>query len=195
MPISQFTGYGPGNSFVNGFYSTTAGVNSAQLNKNADGSYMNPWSVDWTDYSGTHHTDPLDINCHCFDPTKTQVLNPLAWSNVPDGQFANDLSALRFFRGFRNPTENVNLSRNFRIREGMSLNIRAEFNNVFNRMKYSQLTNGANSGAIFLGNFTAAPTLQTGKNAGLYGGGFGTVVPTAGTFGNRTGTLVARFTF
>ena len=57
-------------------------------------------------------------------------------------------------------------------------------------MQYSQLTTPIN-----LGNFAAAPTLQTGRNAGLYGGGFGTVVPTAGTFGNRTGTLVARFTF
>ena len=62
---------------------------------------MNPWSVDWTDLNGVHHTDPLDINCHCFDPTKTQVLNPKAWTNVPDGQWANDFSSIRGFRGFR----------------------------------------------------------------------------------------------
>ncbi len=55
-PISNFLGYGPG---------------PAQLIPG-----MSPWSVDWTDNSGTHHTDPLNINCHCFDVTKTQVLNP-----------------------------------------------------------------------------------------------------------------------
>jgi len=58
-------------------------------------------------------------------------------------------------------------------------------------MQYSQLTTPIN-----LGNFAAPPTIQaTGKNAGLYSGGFGTVVPTAGTFGQRTGTIVARLTF
>ena len=61
LPISQFLGRGPG---------------GAQLKKNADGSLMSPWSVDWTDNCGKHHTDPLDINCHCFDPTKTVVLIP-----------------------------------------------------------------------------------------------------------------------
>ena len=75
LPISNFLGRGPG---------------PAQLKTGADGNPMNPWSVDWTDYSGVHHTDPIDINCHCFDPTKTVVLNPNAWTNVPDGQWAND---------------------------------------------------------------------------------------------------------
>ena len=51
--ISRWLGRGPG---------------FAQLKKDAEGSYMSPWSVDWTDLSGAHHTDPLDINCHCFDP-------------------------------------------------------------------------------------------------------------------------------
>ena len=53
---------------------------------------MSPWSVNWTDYSGNHHTTPLDINCHCFDPTTTQVLNPAAFTNVPNGQFAANQS-------------------------------------------------------------------------------------------------------
>ena len=62
---------------------------------------MSPWSVDWTDNSGTHHTDPLNINCHCFDVTKTVVLNPAAFTNVPDGQFAANQGSIRSFRGFR----------------------------------------------------------------------------------------------
>jgi hypothetical protein len=54
---------------------------------------MNPWSVNWTDLQGNHHTDPLNINCHCFDPTTTQVLNPAARTNVLNGQFAANESS------------------------------------------------------------------------------------------------------
>jgi hypothetical protein len=166
-PISNFLGYGPG---------------PAQLIPG-----MNPWSVDWTDYSGTHHTDPLDVNCHCFDPTKTVVLNPAAWTNVPNGQFAANQSSLRWFRGIRAPSENANFGRTFRIKERASLNIRVEFTNVFNR---TQLP------LIALGNFASAPVKFTsGPNTGLYSGGFGTLNPTAGTAGARTGLFVARFQF
>jgi hypothetical protein len=176
-PINQFLGYGPG---------------SAQLKQNADGSYMNPWSIDWTDYSGKHHTDPLNINCHCFDVTKTQVLNPAAWTNIPDGQWGAQQDAIRNFRTQRQPTENANFSRNFRIKEGINFNVRVEFQNIFNRMQY---------GAIGGGNFGATPTkfgLTNGAptiNTGLYSGGFGTIVPINGTAGQRSGSFVARLTF
>jgi Carboxypeptidase regulatory-like domain/TonB dependent receptor-like, beta-barrel len=188
VPISQFLGYGPGAVGCFGC--------GAQLKKGTDGNSMNPWSVDWTDYSGTHHTDPIDINCHCFDPTKTVVLNPSAWENVPNGQFAADTSTLRFYRGFRTPTENANFSRNFRITERVQLNVRVEFNNIFNRLQYGSLTNGTGLTPFNLGNFASAPTtFKTGATAGLYSGGFGTIVPLAGTNGMRTGTLIARITF
>ena len=174
VPISQFVGYGPG---------------TAQLKKNADGSYMSPWSTDWTDYGGKHHTDPIDVNCHCFDPTKTIVLNPNAWENIPNGQFAPDNSSLRFFRGVRYPTENANISRNFRIKERVQLNVRVEFNQVLNRMQLPQPTTARV-------NFASSPTKFTsGANAGLYSGGFGTIVPLSGTTGMRTGQLIARITF
>jgi Carboxypeptidase regulatory-like domain/TonB dependent receptor len=167
VPISDFLGYGPG---------------PAQLIPG-----MSPWSQNWTDYNGVHHTTPLNINCHCFNPTTTDVLNPAAFQNVPNGQFAADQSSIRSFRGMRVPVENANFSRNFRIRERMSLNVRAEFTNIFNRLQYP---------VINLGNFTSAPTLYTsGPSKGLYSGGFGTIVPEAGTTGQRAGTLVARFSF
>jgi len=170
-PISNFLGYGPG---------------PAQLIPG-----MSPWSVDWTDYNGTHHTDPLDINCHCFDPTKTQVLNPKAWTNVPDGQFAANQSSIRSFRGFRTPLESANFGRNFRIKERVNLNLRVEFTNIFNRMLYSSLTT-----PIALGNFASAPVpFTTGPNKGLLSSGFGVVNPTAGTSNQRSGTFVARFQF
>jgi hypothetical protein len=43
--------------------------------------------VDWTGYNGTVHHTPLNINCHCFNPATTVVLNPAAFENVPNGQF------------------------------------------------------------------------------------------------------------
>ena len=171
-PISQFLGYGPG---------------SAQLKTDANGNYMNPWSVNWTDYSGTVHTDPIDINCHCFDPTKTVVLNPAAWSNIPDGQFGAQQGTLRFYRGVRQPEENVNFSRNFRFKERVTLNVRVEFNNIMNRMRLPGPVGG---------NFATNPTLFTsGANTGLYSGGFGTMSVLSGTSGQRTGTFVGRITF
>ncbi|HWF10183.1 MAG TPA: carboxypeptidase-like regulatory domain-containing protein [Bryobacteraceae bacterium] len=176
VPISNFLGYGPG---------------PAQLIPGA-----NPWSVDWTDLSGKHHTDPLNINCHCFDPTRTQVLNPASWTNVPNGQFAANESSIRSFRGIRIPVENANFGRDFRIKERYSLNIRVEFTNIFNRLQLPTAAGAA--GGINLGNFTSAPTKFTsGANTGAYSGGFGTIVSplTGSVVGQRAGTLVARFTF
>ena len=172
LPISNWLGRGPGG--VNG---------AAQIKLDANGQPMNPWSVNWTDYDGVKHTDPLNVNCRCFDPTKTQVLNPLAWTNIPDGQWANDFSAIRSFRGIRYPAESGNISRNFRIKEGINLNIRVEFQNAFNRIRLPQVTSAAN--------FNAAPTTQNG----LFNGGFGTIVPISGTTGARTGLFVGRITF
>ncbi len=176
VPISNFLGYGPG---------------PAQLIPG-----MSPWSVNWTDLNGVHHTTPLNINCGCFDPTTTVVLNPAAFTNVPNGQFAADQSSIRSFRGFRIPQENANFGRDFRIKERYSLNIRVEFTNIFNRLQLPTATGAA--GGINLGNFAAAPTKYTsGPFTGLYSGGFGTVVSplTGSVTGQRAGTLVARFTF
>ena len=174
-PLSNFLGYGPG---------------PAQLIPG-----MSPWSVDWYDKSGQHHTTPLDINCHCFDVTKTVVLNPAAFQNIPDGQFAANESSIRSFRGFRYPAENANFSRNFRIKERYVLQIRAEFTNIFNRVQYP--IGGGLTSAVNLGNFTAKPTtFGSGPFKGLYSGGFGTITPeTVGAVNPRAGTLVARFSF
>jgi hypothetical protein len=180
IPISQFLGRGPG---------------GAQLKKDADGNYMNPFSVDWTDYSGTHHTDPLDINCHCYDPTKTVALNPLAWENVPNGQWGADQGSLRFFRGIRLPGENAGFSRNFRIKERVALNVRVEFNNIFNRMQLPNPTTVAALGQAAI-NFASTPTkFTTGASTGLYSGGFGTYTVLSGIGGQRIGTFVARLQF
>jgi hypothetical protein len=173
-PISQWLGRGPGPAqFVAG---------------------QSLWSTNWTDYNGVVHTDPIDLNCHCFDPTKNVVLNPNAWANVPDGQWANNFGSIRDYRGFRYPTENANFGRTFRIKEKVVFNIRAEFSNAFNRTRLPQPASG--NGPPGTPGFATKPTLQsTGPYVGLYSGGFGTVVPTVGTSGYRTGTLVGRITF
>ena len=80
------------------------------------------------------------------------MLNPAAWTNVPNGQFAANESSIRSFRGMRVPVENANFGRNFRIKERMSLNVRVEFTNIFNRLQYP---------AITLGNFASAATQFT----------------------------------
>jgi hypothetical protein len=162
-PISNWLGRGPG---------------PAQL---VDGQSI--WSTDWTDYSGTHHTDPIDINCHCFDPTKNIVLNKNAWQSVPNGQWAaNQATALRYFRGIRRPQENVNISRTFRIKERVNFQVRAELANVFNRLVLPQPS---------VTGFTANPTQANG----VYTGGFGTIVPISGTSGQRSGQIIGRLEF
>ncbi|MEO8099893.1 MAG: TonB-dependent receptor [Acidobacteriota bacterium] len=173
-PINFWLGRGPG---------------SAQL-KTVNGEYMSPFATNWTDYDGKVHAEPIDINCHCFDPTKTLVLNTSAWENIPDGKWAAQTTGVRNYRGIRQPQENANLNRSFRMgKEGrFVLNVRAEFTNVFNRTRLPNPTAG--------GNFTAAPTTQTGgSNNGLYNGGFGTIVPISGTTNVRSGTLIGRLTF
>jgi hypothetical protein len=188
VPLNLFLGRGPG---------------SAQLKKNADGSYMSPFSVNWIDNDGKQRTDPIDINCHCYDPTKNQVLNPLAWDNVPNGQWAADQSDLRFFRGIRQPSENANFARNFKLaKEGrVTLNVRVEFNNVLNRMILPNPSIVAAAGQPAI-NFSSLPTKfgndvngRPTATTGLYSGGFGTFGVLNGVGNQRTGTFVARLTF
>jgi hypothetical protein len=139
----------------------------------------------WTDLDGVHHTDPIDINCHCYDPRTTLVLNPAAWTSVPNGQWAaNQSTVIRSYRGIRYPQENVNFSRTFRMRERINLQIRAEWTNAFNRLRLPQPTATT---------FSSAPTQVNG----IYTGGFGTITPTAGNgvTGQRSGQLIARIQF
>ena len=181
--ISRWLGRGPG---------------SAELKKNPDGTYMNPWSVDWYDLSGNHHTNPLDINCHCFDPAKTVVLNPNAWQVIPDAQWTDDTSTYAFFRGARRPSESANLARNFRIKERYTFQVRMEFVNIFNRSFLP-------APSLAFSPVNTASTLQKASN-GNYIAGFGTFgnLAVSGALaggglglggGQRSGQLVGRFTF
>jgi hypothetical protein len=129
--------------------------------------------------------EPLakDLNCHCFDPSTTFVLNPSAWVNPPAGQFGTSAPYYNDYRYQRRPTENMNLGRTFRIRERMSLNVRGEFSNIFNR---TEVVNPTATNALLT---------QQRNAAGQTTGGFG-YINTLNTFSlPRQGTIVARFTF
>jgi hypothetical protein len=152
-----------------------------------------------------------NLNCGCINPYVDQVLNPAAWANPTNGTFGpgpalaplgGTNAALYYsdFRQARRPQENFNIGRNFRIKERMNLQIRAEFSNIFNRM---QLGNPS----------TVNPLAPNTRNAqGLITGGFGgyplstiaiNAIPTFSANGAvgqlfqqpRQGTLIARFTF
>jgi hypothetical protein len=178
-PVSQWLGRGPGAVGCTGC--------GAQLKKNSDGSYMNPWSVNWTDLDGNKRTDPIDVNCKCFDPNKTIVLNPAAWELVPNGQWAAQTQIIPGFRAARRPNESANLARNFRFGPDnrFALQVRVEFQNIFNRRFLP---------APALGNFATAPTVSNGA----YIAGYGTFgnLSNSGAFGApRSGQFIGRFTF
>jgi hypothetical protein len=127
-----------------------------------------------------------DLNCRCFDPQKDFVLNPQAWVNPPGGQFSTSAAYYTDYRQARRPNESMSLARNFRFGgEGKyTLQIRAEFSNVFNR---TYLNNPTSNNAL---------TVQT-RNAttGLATAGFGFINTGTVQSTPRQGTLVARFSF
>ncbi len=137
-----------------------------------------------------------DPNCHCIDPTKDLVLNPNAWVDAAPGTFGNSAPYYDNFRWQRQPSEALSLGRNFRLagEDKVVLNIRAEFQNVFNRL-YLQIPS--------VGGVTnVSPiTPPTRTAAGQLTGGYGYVnfvnggVANSGGARPRTGQIVARLIF
>lgn len=131
-----------------------------------------------------------DLNCHCFNPNKDFVLNPNAWVDPLPGQFGYSAPYYNDYRGQRRPQESLSVSRVFRLNErGLSVNIRAEFSNIFNRA-YTNNPDSTNAKATQTRQDRNDPTSNVAS-------GFGRI-NTANTFSNflpRQGTIVARFTF
>jgi len=77
----------------------------------------------------------VDPNCHCFDPQHTQVLNPAAFVDAPAGQWSTSAPFYNNFRWQRQPAESMAFARNFKLgkEDRANLQVRAEFQNVFNR--------------------------------------------------------------
>ena len=112
-------------------------------------------------------------------------MNPAAFTDVGPGQFGGAAPYYINNRWQRQPAESLSFGRIFRIRERLQLQIRAEFQNVFNRVFYTQPT-AQNTG-------TAAAFNNPG-GALSAGYGFVNTLNGAGTT-PRTGQLVAKFTF
>ncbi|HEY6340812.1 MAG TPA: TonB-dependent receptor [Bryobacteraceae bacterium] len=128
----------------------------------------------------------VNPNSH-FDPTTQLVLNPNAWVEPPYGTFGGSAPYLNDFRWRRQPAESASFGRVFPIgNEGRyRLQIRAEFQNIFNRLFYSAPVDG----------FITAPTLH-GNPGGSLSGGYGFVNFLNGAGAQpRGGQIVARFQF
>ncbi|HLI85165.1 MAG TPA: TonB-dependent receptor [Bryobacteraceae bacterium] len=124
----------------------------------------------------------VDLNCHCYDPRTTFVLNKQAWQDPLPGQYGTSTAYYNDYRQQRRPQENLSLGRVFPIKERASLSIRAEFDNIFNRTRYPNPTS------------TNALAPQTVNSAGIATAGFGWL-NTAGAGTPRQGQIVARFRF
>jgi len=127
-------------------------------------------------------------NCHCFNiapPANDVMLNYQAWSEPSVGTFSTGAPYYNDYRWQRQPDEEMNIGKKFSIpaghREPMTLQVRAEFFDVFNRAFYS----GPSSG-----NFEVNSTNNTTTSA------FGRVNPSSfGRSQYRTGQFVARLQF
>ncbi len=135
---------------------------------------------------GTKTTMPLsDLNDRsAFDPLTDFVLNPAAWQDPPAGQYSTAPAFYSDFRYPRQPSERLSIGRIFRLREGVSLSIRADFDNILNRM--------------VLGNplltRTPANATQSWSGSGITSSGFGRY-NAASANSQRKGFLVARIQF
>jgi hypothetical protein len=128
-----------------------------------------------------------NIDCRCIDPNNTnqRILNPAAWQDVGAGTISPGSGYYNDYRGPHQVNENMNFGRTFRIREGISLNVRAEFFNVFNR--------------VTLGNPSSSnPTQVTNVNSltgAISGFGYYNIGSTSNFGGQRNGQLIARIRF
>jgi len=139
----------------------------------------------------------VDPNCHCIDPTKQLALNPAAWVEPAYGTFGASAPYFNDFRWQRQPSESMAFGRVFRITERASFQVRAEFQNIFNRLFYSTPSDGAPFG-VGLTTITT-PTGHAnsyGATTGLLSSGFGYVNwVNGGSALPRSGQIVARFSF
>jgi hypothetical protein len=136
------------------------------------------------------------LNCHCIDPNKDFVLNPAAWTDPAAGTFGTSAAYYNDYRFQRHPGEQIGIGRLFPLhREGMSVEVRFEFFNMFNRAQMADPT------------FSNALATQNRNGAGVPTSGFGYINSQSpgdasiidnqtGLGGNpREGQLLVRFKF
>ena len=192
--------YGAILTYQSGQLLTVAKSNNNFLNQMGRGPSNNPalWGGGVT-YQNLVPGQPLflqDPNCHCFDPTKQLALNPAAWTDVGPGQFGSSAAYHEGYRWQRQPAESMSFGRVFPLaRENrVTLQIRFEFQNIFNRVAYGLPSTTNPQSLTFRTN--PFPNGQTGALST----GFGFVNTLGGApFGSpenpRTGQFIARITF
>ena len=138
-----------------------------------------------------------DLNCHCFDPNKELVLNPAAWADPAQGQFGVSAAYYNDYREQRRPRESMSIARLFRIGptdRNMSLQIRGEFTNIFNRT-FMQDAASTNAAAAITCNTPGSTSTSCAGTFERRTGGFGWINTATVVSPARQGQLVARFTF
>jgi hypothetical protein len=128
-----------------------------------------------------------DINCRCIDPNNInqRILNPAAWQDVGAGQISPGSGYYSDYRGPHQVSENMNFGRTFQLREKMTVSVRAEFFNVFNRVTLGTPSSGNPTQTTTVNNLTGA----------ISGFGYYSVGSSSNAGGQRIGLLVARFQF
>jgi hypothetical protein len=122
-----------------------------------------------------------DPNCGCIDPNKDFVLNPAAWSDPAPGQWGTSALFYDNYRWQRQPTESAGIGRIFRLREKLTMEVRAEFQNILNRVRLP-LPSSTN----------ALATQAINSKTGVPASGFGYINASSAN-GQRSGQLLARF--
>jgi hypothetical protein len=142
----------------------------------------------------------VDINCHCYDPFTTQILNPAAFANPATGQFGVGAPYYSGFRYQRRPNESLGFGRDLVFKERFRFSIRAEFENIFNRAEPPNPTATSTTATT---THTAGTSTTTNCPPGYScPAGYGFESPTSigtstniQTAPNRVGQLIARFSF
>ncbi|MBV8846672.1 MAG: TonB-dependent receptor, partial [Bryobacterales bacterium] len=134
----------------------------------------------------------MDPNCHCFDPTKQLVLNPAAFADAGTGQFGTAAAYYEGYRWQRQPSEAMSFGRIFPLskEQRVKLQVRVEFQNVFNRVFYNTPSTTNPTSLTFRTN-----PFPNGQ-AGALSLGYGFVNSLNGSGAQpRTGQFIARITF
>jgi hypothetical protein len=130
-------------------------------------------------------TPGVDINDpSTYDPSADFVLNPDAWENPPEGQYSYSPAYYSDYRYQRRPSEKISIGRLFRLKEGITLHIRADFDNAFNRLVTS---NPAST--------DATAVRRTSNGIPTSGFGYINTIGSTATRQPRSGIIVARIQF
>jgi len=129
-----------------------------------------------------------DPNCGCIDPRQDLVFNPDAWTDAPPGQFGQSAGFYNDYRWQRQVSENMSLGRRFSIKEKVKFDIRAEFFNIFNRLRLPGVS------TLPFEAYSNPRAAVNRNSAGELTSGFGFINP-SNIAGQRNGQLVARIEF